>query len=173
MKKLLLTLLLACTASAYATQPENANQAKYAQAVQAYTKHNFQAAFRILKPLAKQGDKTAQHNLAVLYQDGLGVKADAKQALYWYEQAAKQGEAEAQFMAGKMYSDGDGVEQDYAKAVYWYTKAAEQGHNEAQNNLAARYATGTGVEKNIARQNNGMRKLPRKGMPPPRILCSN
>lgn len=127
----------------------NANQAVYDRAVAAYQKQDYKTAFKLLEPLAKRGDRTAQNNLAVLYQDGLGVKADPVKALYWYEKSGAQGEAEAQFMAGLMYSDGIGTKQDYKKAAYWYAKAANQGHSEAQNNLAARYATGTGVDKNM------------------------
>lgn len=135
-------------ASAAKTNP---NQAIYNQAIAAVQKGDYSAAFKILEPLAKKGDATAQHNIAVLYQDGLGTKADAKQALYWYEKAAAQGEPEAQFMAGLMYSDGTGTAQDYKKAAYWYAKAAQKGHAEAQNNLAARYATGTGVPRDMAK----------------------
>ena len=135
-------------ASAAKTNP---NQAVYNQAIAAVQKGDYATAFKILEPLAKKGDATAQHNIAVLYQDGLGTKADAKQALYWYEKAAAQGEPEAQFMTGLMYSDGTGTAQDYKKAAYWYAKAAQKGHAEAQNNLAARYATGTGVPRDMAK----------------------
>lgn len=136
------------TTSAAKTSP---NQTVYNQAIAAVQKGDYATAFKILEPLAKKGDATAQHNIAVLYQDGLGTKADAKQALYWYEKAAAQGEPEAQFMTGLMYSDGTGTTQDYKKAAYWYEKAAKKGHAEAQNNLAARYATGTGVNKDMAK----------------------
>ena len=135
-------------ASAAKTSP---NQAVYNQAIAAVQKGDYTTAFNVLEPLAKKGDATAQHNLAVLYQDGLGTQVDAKQALYWYEKAAAQGEPEAQFMAGLMYSDGTGTAQDYKKAAQWYEKAAKKGHSEAQNNLAARYATGTGVPRDMAK----------------------
>ena len=141
-------IALPLSATAKSTK-NNANQAVYDRAVAAYQKQDYQTAFKLLEPLAKRGDRTAQNNLAVLYQDGLGVKADPVKALYWYEKSGAQGEAEAQFMAGLMYSDGIGTKQDYKKAAYWYAKAANQGHSEAQNNLAARYATGTGVDKNM------------------------
>ena len=141
----------------------NANQALYNQAIAAVQKGDYATAFKILEPLAKKGDATAQHNLAVLYQDGLGTKADAKQALYWYEKAATQGEPEAQFMAGLMYSDGTGTAQDYKKAAYWYEKAAQKGHPEAQNNLAARYATGSGVNKDMAKAKYWYRKAAAQG----------
>lgn len=121
----------------------------YQKAIKAAQQHDFQAAFKLLQPLAEQGDATAQHNIAVFYQDGLGVKIDLPQALNWYERAGKQGIAEAQFMAGLMHSEGLGTTQNYLQATYWYQQAAEQGHAEAQNNLAARYATGTGVKQNL------------------------
>ena len=127
----------ACT-FAMAQPPISTHEAEYAQAAAAYQKQDFATVIRLLQPLAEQGDATAQHNLAVLYQDGLGVPASAEKALYWYEKAAAQGQAEAQFMAGLMYSDGNGVPQNYEKAAFWYRKAAEQGHADAQNNLAAR-----------------------------------
>ncbi len=139
------------------------NETIYQQAALAYQKQDFVSAFRLLFPLAQKGDKTAQHNLAVLYQDGLGVEANAKLALYWYEQAAKQGEAEAQFMAGLMYSQGEGSNQNYTKAVYWYEKAAAQGHHEAMNNLAARYATGTGVKQDMNKAKMWYKKAAQAG----------
>ena len=131
------TCLLAASLAAFAFAPQTAlaqapaqhskkanarksatNQAIYNQAIAAVQKGDYATAFKILEPLAKKGDATAQHNLAVLYQDGLGTKADAKQALHWYEKAAAQGEPEAQFMAGLMYSDGIGTAQDYKQAAY-------------------------------------------------------
>lgn len=146
-----------------AQTPTNQTDPRYQQAIAAYQKNDFQAAFKLLEPMAKAGDKTAQHNLAVMYQDGLGVARDEKKALYWYEQSGKNGEAEAQFMAGLMYSDGIGVPQNYEKAVYWYQQAAAQNHAEAQNNLAARYATGTGVAKNLAEAEKWYRRAAELG----------
>ena len=130
-----LGIICLCIWACWHVLPANAadNQTVMEQAVVAYQKQDFQAAFSLIKSLAQQGNWVAQHNLAVLYQDGLGVQQNAQQALYWYEQAGKQGDAEAQFMAGLMYCGDMGVAQDYAKAVYWYTLAAQQGHSEAQN----------------------------------------
>ena len=154
----------ACT-FAMAQPPVSTHEAEYAQAAAAYQKQDFATVIRLLQPLAEQGDATAQHNLAVLYQDGLGVPASAEKALYWYEKAAAQGQAEAQFMAGLMYSDGNGVPQNYEKAAFWYRKAAEQGHADAQNNLAARYATGTGVVKDLAEALKWYRAAAAQGHP--------
>ena len=82
----------ACT-FAMAQPPVSAHEAEYAQAAAAYQKQDFATVIRLLQPVAEQGDATAQLNLAVLYQDGLGVPASAEKALYWYEKAAAQGQA--------------------------------------------------------------------------------
>ena len=110
------TCLLAASLAAFAFAPQAAlaqapaqhskkanarksatNQAVYNQAIAAVQKGDYATAFKILEPLAKKGDATAQHNLAVLYQDGLGTTADAKQALHWYEKSAAQGNKQAAY----------------------------------------------------------------------------
>lgn len=149
----LLALPAASFAKPAAKQPAQkaaAPQYTLEQATAAYQKRDFQTAFKILSALANQGNAMAQNNLAVLYQDGLGTKADSAAAFKWYKKAAMQGHAEAQFMTGLMYSEGNGTAQNYAEAAKWYKKAALQNHPEAQNNLAARYATGTGVKRDLA-----------------------
>ena len=121
----------------------------YQQAIAAAQKHDYAKSFALLKPLADKGDATAQNNIAVLYQDGLGVKQSDADALKWYRKAALQGLADAQFMTGLMYAQGLGTQQDFKQAFTWYSKAAKQGHAEAQNNLAMRYASGSGTKRDI------------------------
>ena len=111
------------------------NETIYQQAALAYQKQDFVSAFRLLFPLAQKGDKTAQHNLAVLYQDGLGVEANAKLALYWYEKAAAQGHHEAMNNLAARYATGTGVKQDMNKAKMWYKKAAQAGNIHATTML--------------------------------------
>ena len=86
---------------------------------------------------AKQGDATAQFNLAAMYEQGLGVAQDDKTAVIWYTKAADQGYARAQNNLGLMYANGRGVAQDNKKAVEWLTKAAEQGNPKALKALAS------------------------------------
>ena len=52
---------------------------------------SYQKAFRLWKPLAEQGDATAQNNLGLMYDYGKGVpEDDAKaKAVYWYRRAAE------------------------------------------------------------------------------------
>ncbi|WXU00515.1 MAG: hypothetical protein Ctma_1239 [Catillopecten margaritatus gill symbiont] len=45
---------------------------------------------------AKEGDVSAQFNLATMYDDGVGVAHDRGQAVYWYSKAIEQGHTGAQ-----------------------------------------------------------------------------
>jgi TPR repeat protein len=70
-----------------------------------------------------------------MYQHGLGVSEDYKQAVYWYQKAADQGYANAQHNLGWIYENGVGVPKNDKQAVYWYQKAADQGNPVSQNRL--------------------------------------
>jgi uncharacterized protein len=83
--------------------------------------------------------------LGKLYQEGVGVSKDLRQAFAFYELSANQGNAEAQNNLGVMYYYGHGVSKDYKKAVYWYEKAANQGVAATQYNLGVMYQNGYGV----------------------------
>lgn len=56
----------------------------------------FQAGARWIRAAAEQGDSAAQYNLGVVYEHGMGVPANATEALRWYQAAARQKSAEAQ-----------------------------------------------------------------------------
>ena len=101
--------------------------------------------FRSILPKAKQGVVNAQYNLALLYENGVGIYRDGRKAVYWYTKASQQGHVEAQYRLGTVYRFGYGekvVQTDFKKAVYWITKASEQGHIEAQYNLGHIYEYG-------------------------------
>ncbi len=55
---------------------------------------------RLFRPLADQGNATAQNNLGVMYRDGSGVSRDYAQAFAWYRKAADLGNANAQSIGG-------------------------------------------------------------------------
>ena len=63
-----------------------------------------------------------------MYERGLGVSKNYKEAVKWYRFAAEQGLTKAQYNLGLMYADGRGVSQDNQEAVKWYRLAADQGH---------------------------------------------
>jgi len=106
---------------------------------------DYATALQEWRPLAEQGDASAQFNLGWMYDKGEGVPQDDREAVRWYRRAAEQGDAKAQNNLGVMYNNGEGVAQDYREAVRWYRRAAEQGNAKAQNNLGMMYNNGEGV----------------------------
>jgi TPR repeat protein len=88
---------------------------------------HYGTALRALRPLANQGDISAQVILGNLYEKGLGIKQDNSTALSWYEKAAEQNSKEGQYNAGLMYFNGSGVEVNREASYQWFSKAAEAG----------------------------------------------
>lgn len=105
-------------------------------------RRNFVEAVRWYRKAAKQGDINAQHNLAVMYDDGDGVRQDKVEAIGWYRKAAEQGDADAQNRLGIMYENGEGAKPNKFESVRWFRMAAEQGNAEAQFNLGINFDTG-------------------------------
>jgi uncharacterized protein len=114
----------------------------------AYHRGDYAEAMRLLRPLAEQGDASAEFQLGAMYTFGEGVPRDTEQAVIWYRKAAEQGNADAQAKLGLGYAYGIGTPKDAAQALVWYGKAAEQGNSFAQFNLGVMYEDGAGVPQN-------------------------
>ena len=69
--------------------PAAAGQQEDADA--AVKRRDYATALRLIRPLAEQGDASAQYNLGVFYDNGLGVSQDHVRALMWFNLAAAQG----------------------------------------------------------------------------------
>jgi TPR repeat protein len=82
---------------------------------------------------ADQGNTRAQNSLGFMYQEGLGIPKDFKQAMFWYRKAANRGDAAAQLNLGVMYERGEGVAPDNGEARRWYSLAAAHNANAAEN----------------------------------------
>ena len=142
-----LTLTICLTLAFLLGSTETSWGADFNKGHAAYESGDFATALREWRPLAEQGNASAQHNLGWMYRKGEGVPQDDKTAVKWYTLTAEQGTASAQFNLGWMYANGKGVSQDYKTAVKWYTLAAEQGTATAQYNLGFMYRKGQGVIK--------------------------
>jgi len=70
-------------------------QGDFEAGVDAYDRGDYATALKEWRPLAEQGDATAQINLAVLYGDGLGVLKDYVQAHMWAYLAEAQNQENA------------------------------------------------------------------------------
>jgi hypothetical protein len=102
----------------------------YEEAIAAYERGDYASAMRLLRPLAEQGDASAQSDLGFMYKWARGVPQNYAEAMKWFRKAADQGHDRGQFNLGTMYRDGYGVPQDFVEAVKWFRKAAEQGYAE-------------------------------------------
>ncbi|WP_053005695.1 tetratricopeptide repeat protein [Kiloniella spongiae] len=101
----------------------------------ALIKGDYTTALTELRPLAEQGDRTAQYYLGVMYKEGQGVAVDDTLSHQWLTKSAENGDAQAQMMMGMMYHFGSGVEENMDTARKWYQLAADQGLEEAQTVL--------------------------------------
>ena len=91
----------------------------------AYRRGDYAAAYRILRPLAEQGDSGAQYQLGVMYAGGEGVLQEDTEALRWYRKSAELGNLVAQMELGFIYSTGEGVSQDNVEAERWFRRFSE------------------------------------------------
>jgi hypothetical protein len=135
-------------------------EARGAKAEAAYRKSDYWTLLDLLRELtskdsgfleaqrkaAAQGSATAQGFLGVLYEEGIGVPRDPKEAVKWFRKAADQGDAVAQKYLGDVYRQGSAVRADFREAMKWYGKAAQQGDGTAQAMLGLMYERGMGVK---------------------------
>ena len=63
-------------------------------------------AFKLIKQSAWNGNKDSQYKIAYLYQEGIGVKQNIKEALFWYSRAAVQGKFESLTAIKSLYELG-------------------------------------------------------------------
>ena len=138
-----IVLVMTCVTGAVADSFEDG--------LSAYRRGDFMLAARLYRPLAEQGDASAQAELGAMYANGQGVPLDYQEAMKWYRKAAQQGNAQAQVGLGVMYVQGRGVPQDAQEAVKWYGRAAKQGDGPAQFGLGLMYDTGRGVPRDFIR----------------------
>ena len=96
---------------------------------------DFETALPLFQKAAKSGNAEAQLALGLMYETGMGIKADPKEAFSWYEKSAKQGYEMGQLALGDCYRRGVGVEVNKEEAKKWLQKAADQGNAQAKQTL--------------------------------------
>ena len=119
----------------------------------AYNRDDFGTALLLMRPLAEQGNASAQITLGSMYFSGRGIAQDYKEALKWYRMAADQGDANAQVILASIYINGASslngdIIPDYKEGLRWLRLAADQKNAEAQYELGAMYQWGEHVIQN-------------------------
>ena len=129
----------------------------------AYTRGDYSLAFRAFTPLANEGNAEAQTFIGSLYENGLGVIKDEKNALDWYEKAGKAGNAKGQHNAGIFYYTGRGVAVNYPAAYEWFLKATNTDYAPSQYMIGLMYHQGHGVAINFERARLWFLKAAKQG----------
>jgi TPR repeat protein len=111
----------------------------------AFWNGDYAGAMQAWQSNATAGDPEAMKNIGDLYNKGLGVEQNSKQAAVWYEKSAQLGFVIAQYNLANLYYSGRGVDHDLKQAARWYRAAADGGHKMAQYYLAQMYDNGDGV----------------------------
>ncbi|MDX2488565.1 MAG: tetratricopeptide repeat protein [Gammaproteobacteria bacterium] len=124
--------------------------ADFEKGIAAYQAGNLPLAYKEFLAAAEEGGSDSQFNVGLMYEQGIGVSKDEKEAIVWYRKAAEQGNALAQFNLAVLYENGRGTAVDFAQANEWYRKASVQGDPLAIGNLGMLYVRGQGVKENKA-----------------------
>jgi hypothetical protein len=124
-------------ASAYALLKEAMNEgdadATYALATwylfgkEPYLSLDYAEGARLLQIAADKGIPEAMYDLAVSFEDGLGIKQDEAKAFEYYLRAAIRGDADSVFNVGRCLFYGLGTREDQAQAQIWLERAEELG----------------------------------------------
>ena len=99
-------LLIACSVTGAVGRRQLAGAQSFEDAVARYTDANYKAAYGIARPLADNGDARAMAMLGTMYQNGLGVEKNIKEAVTWLTAAAEKDFTGAQFSLALIYLDG-------------------------------------------------------------------
>ena len=128
---------------------ENFNAvANFEAGIAAYQANDLPLAYEEFLAASRKGHADSQFNLGLMYEQGIGVGKDEKEAVVWYGKSAALGNAAAQFNLGVLYENGRGTNVDFAKANEWYRKASVQADTLAIGNLGMLYVRGDGVKEN-------------------------
>lgn len=126
----------------------NASASELNRGLKALENGDYDKALYYISFDAVQGDPIAQYNLGVMYNKGIGVKIDKKEAFGWFLLASDSGHMLAKYALGMLYYNGDGVKINHTRALNLFLDAAYLGHPVSQIKVGNMYYFGQSVGKN-------------------------
>jgi hypothetical protein len=108
----------------------------------AWQSRDYATAWKIWKPLADQGNASAENGIGILLDEGQGVKTDSAEAEKWFRRAEADGSIKATYNLGRQYEFGHGRSIDTATALRYYERAADRGYELAQFAIGMMYFNG-------------------------------
>lgn len=117
-----------------------------------FSDYNKERAVYILHEAAEQDSMPyAMNALGLVYLEGVGVKKNAPEALYWLEEAGKHGIVDAYHNIGAVYKEGrSGIKQDFAKAYDAFSRGAALGSKACNYDAGFMLYKGLGCEQSYA-----------------------
>ncbi|MBQ3682118.1 MAG: SEL1-like repeat protein [Succinimonas sp.] len=106
----------------------------------------YEAALEKLTESEKNPNSEAEFWLGYMYEHGLGVTKDLKEALNYYENSVAHGSTRALVALGRMYQEGVTGKPEPEMAFDLYQKAADRKEPDAIYHLGLAYETGNGVK---------------------------
>ena len=103
--------------AAAAPQPPPPAQAQTREAVVAYEAGRFDEALQGFSSAARQGNRLAQFNYAMMLLRGEGTAARPQEALVWLRKAADNGMTHAQYTWGDLYERGELVPNEVVVSI--------------------------------------------------------
>jgi uncharacterized protein len=106
---------------------------------------------------AKAGFVEAIGNLALIHENGWGVKRNPVRAFQEYERASRRGDIWATTNLAFMYLAGDGTEKDPKQGIQLLKRSAAANDPKALYNLGLAYENGLGVVRSLRNARKYMR----------------
>lgn len=128
----------------------NLSYAGLNEGMDAYTRQDWQGAYREFRPLADSNDPIAQYFLGSMYFNGWGVPRNDRETVRLFKASAEAGVAMSQFLYGILHMSGQrGIVKNEAIGVKWIRLAANQGILEAMDHVGTFYRKGTVYDVNL------------------------
>jgi uncharacterized protein len=135
----------ALTGFIFTTSALSQTAASFDEATALFQDGNYGDALPIAEDYAAKEDPRAFVMLGTIYQKGLGVEVDLKQAQIWFQKGAEKADPESQLALAMLLLAGTGQKPNVIDGAPWLQKAAEAGNTKAQVNLGLYYAGAFGT----------------------------
>ncbi len=146
------------------------SEASLEAGIRAKDRGHYATAIRAWKALAKKGDARAQNNIGHMYEEGLGVAQNYREAMNWYKKAAESKLPEAQFNVGLLYYYGYGVAKNLREAIKWFKLSSRKNLAEAQYMMGLAHHEGKGVRLDYREAFAWFAKSAKQNHPPAQFM---
>lgn len=118
--------------TAKASAKSNPSDRIFKKGLAAYSRQDYQEAFRLYSEAADMGNIDAMYQVAGMYYEGKGVGQDYEAAAKLYRKLSDMGDAMSMYRLAILYEEGNGVPKDLDEALILYKKSVANGNPWAQ-----------------------------------------